>query len=207
MDKVTIIDTSFVQDSLSHLRYEKTGTALFRHYADRLSYLLLLNAIQAKELVVRKVKTPIATAEAKVITGNFIIVPVLRSGIAMLYPSLQLFPDAKVGFVGLFRDEATAVAQEYYWNIPKIGKNDSVLIIDPMLATGGTILHVLKKIMLQNPKDVRIVSIVATPQGIKKVHDVFPEIQIIVASVDKSLNNKKYIVPGLGDFGDRYFGT
>lgn len=165
------------------------------------------NAIQTKELVVEKVKTPIGTIKTKRIAGSYVVVPVLRSGIAMLYPSLQLLPDAKVGFAGLVRDETTAVAHEYYWNIPKIGKNNSVIIIDPMLATGGTILHVLKKIILENPKDIWIVSIVATAQGIKKVHDIFPDIQIITASIDEGLNNKNYIVPGLGDFGDRYFGT
>lgn len=207
MKNVSVVDNQFVKDALGYLRDKNTDRIKFRYFADRLNYLLISNLMNVSDTVNKETETPLTKTTIKKITHNFIIIPILRSGVAMLPQALQLFPNAKVGFAGLVRDEKTAIASEYYWKIPKIGKDDIVLIIDPMLATGGSVLHVVKKIMPEKPRDIRIASIVASSEGIREIHGKFPKVQIFTAAIDEKLNSKKYIVPGLGDFGDRYFGT
>jgi len=125
----------------------------------------------------------------------------------MLFGVLELVPNTRVGFVGLERDEKTAIAKEYYWKIPTVTKNTVVMVVDPMLATGGSAIHVLKRIAAEKPKKLQLVSVIAAPEGIKAVNDLFPDVKIFTAAVDEKLNTQKYIVPGLGDYGDRYFGT
>jgi len=118
-----------------------------------------------------------------------------------------LLPKSKVGFVGLQRDEETAVASEYYWKLPPLTTESVVIITDPMLATGGSILHLLKVVSKEKIKELRVVCVIAAPEGIEAIHKEFPDVHIYTGSVDSHLNSKKYIVPGLGDYGDRYFGT
>ena len=133
--------------------------------------------------------------------------PVLRAGVAMLFEAIKLLPNAKVGFVGLERDENTAVASQYYWKLPPITQDSTIIVIDPMLATGGSLVHLLRQILPKKPKQIIIVSVIAAPEGVALIEKEFPNVKIYTAALDKGLDDKKFIVPGLGDYGDRYFGT
>jgi len=203
-----VVDHPFVTDSLSHLRDQFTEVAKFRRHSDQLCRLLFAEAIRGLEFDVVDVTTPLeVTIKAQKLKDEVIVVPVLRSGLAMLFAALDLLPKSKVGFVGLERDENTAIAREYYYKMPKIRPNSVVIVTDPMLATGGTLLHLLKKIAPQKPKELRVVSVISAPEGIALIRKEFPEVKIFTAAIDECLNDVKYIVPGLGDYGDRYFGT
>lgn len=207
MKNLIIVDHPFVVDSLAHLRDKKTDLKKFRFYSDQLCKLLFAEAIRGLEFNKITIETPLETTEVEKLRDEVIIIPVLRAGLSMLYGSLQLLPKSKVGFVGLSRDEKTAIAEEYYWKLPEITNHSVVIITDPMLATGGTILHVLRRVVKEPAKSIRIVCVVSSPEGVKAVHDEFPNTVIYTAALDSHLNDKKYIVPGLGDYGDRYFGT
>ena len=207
MNSLHIVDHPFITDSLAHLRDKKTDLKKFRYYSDQLCKLLFSEAIRGLEFNKVMIETPLQKTEVQKLRDEVIIVPVLRAGLSMLYGSLQLLPKSKVGFVGLARDEETAVAEEYYWKLPKITSHSVVIITDPMLATGGTILHVLRRVSKEKAKLIRIVCVVASPEGVKAIHSEFPEVDIYTSALDDHLNDKKYIVPGLGDYGDRYFGT
>jgi uracil phosphoribosyltransferase len=190
MEKVKTIDHPIAQKALEYLRNRDLPYDKFRFHSDALCRLLVVEA-----------------------TGNIpdesdvVVIPILRAGLAMLPAALQILPKAKVGFVGLARDEETAVASEYYWKIPKITENTTLVILDPMLATGGSVHHVLIKLKEHQTNEKRLVSVIVTPEGVEKLQTDFPEVQIYAAAIDKGLDERKYIVPGLGDYGDRYFGT
>jgi len=202
------VDHPFITDSLTHLRDQQTELAKFRRYSNKLCQLLFAEAIRGLDFNEVDITTPLeVTIKSKKLKDEVIIIPVLRSGLAMLFGALDLLPKSKIGFIGLERDEKTAVASEYYCKLPKIRENSVVIITDPMLATGGSILHVLKKLHSLKPKDIRIVSVVSAPEGIALIQKEFPKVAIFTAAVDDYLNNNKYIVPGIGDYGDRYFGT
>ncbi len=207
MKNVRILESFFAQEALSHLRDRNTNTQNFRFYSDRLSQLLIESAIQDSDMQTVKIVTPISQTTGVKITEDFVIVPILRSGVAMLPAALHLLPKAKVGFAGIYRDERTALPHEYYWKIPRISAKSTVLILDPMLATGNSLILTVEKLLKEKPKEIRIVSMVGSPQGIKNIHKSFPDIMIFLASVDSNLNSQKFIVPGLGDFGDRFFET
>lgn len=202
-----VIDNLFVVDALGHLRDKTTDIAQYRFYSDQLCHVLLSESFRGLVLANEKIQTPLSEMQVKRIKAEIVILPIFRAGLAMLQPALQLFPGAKVGFVGLQRDEKTAVASEYYWKLPEITKDTIIVITDPMLATGGSILHVLRRLKKRSPKEIRLVSVISAPEGIEAVQKDFPDVQIITAAVDEKLNDQKYIVPGLGDYGDRYFGT
>lgn len=207
MKNVIVSQHPFVQDSLTHLRDANTSLKSFRHHSDKICHLLFSEAIQGLDFNQVKIETPLVPMTSPKLADEVIVVPVLRSGVAMLFGAMQLLPKSKIGFVGLERNEETAVAREYYWKLPPIEKNSVVVITDPMLATGGSILHVLKVVAKKKPKEMRVVTVVSSPEGIDFIQREFPEIKIFTASIDESLNDQKYIVPGLGDYGDRYFGT
>jgi len=203
-----IINHPFITDSLSHLRDQQTELASFRRHSDQLCQLLFAEAIRGLEFETKPITTPLGiTIETQRLKDEVIVVPVLRAGLAMLFGAIHLLPKSKVGFVGLQRDERTAIAAEYYWKLPQIGQNSVVIITDPMLATGGSLLHLLKKIDPLKPKEIRIVSVIAAPEGLELIRKDFPKVEIFTAAIDDYLNNVKYIVPGIGDYGDRYFGT
>lgn len=206
-NNVFVSDHHVIGDSLTHLRNKNTAIQSFRHHSDKICYLLFAEAIRDLELNQIKVETPITSTLSPKLADEVIVVPVLRSGIAMLFGAMQLLPKSKIGFVGMQRDEKTAVASEYYWKLPEIKKNSVIIVTDPMLATGGSLLHLIKSIVEKKPKEIRVVCVVSAPEGIEKIHKEFPNIKIFTASLDSHLNDKKYIVPGLGDYGDRYFGT
>lgn len=207
MKNVFIIDHPFIQDSLTHLRDKNTDVDKYRRHSDRLCRLLFAEAIRGLDFKSVEIDTPLETINSKKLADEIVIVPVLRSGIAMLFGAMDLLPKSKIGFVGLARDEKTAVASEYYWKLPKLTAHSVVIVTDPMLATGGSLLHLLRRVSKESLKEMRVVCVIAAPEGIKAIHDEFPQVSIFTAAVDDHLNEQKYIVPGLGDYGDRYFGT
>ncbi len=207
MRNTFIIDHPFVIDSLSHLRDKNTDLQKFRHHSDKICQLLFAEAMRGLTFREETIETPLARMATQKLADEIIVVPVLRSGIAMLFGAMQLLPKSKIGFVGLQRDEKTAIASEYYWKLPPINYNSVVIVTDPMLATGGSLLHLLRRVQKEKPKEMRVVCVIAAPEGISAINQEFPKVKIYTASIDKKLNDKKYIVPGLGDYGDRYFGT
>jgi uracil phosphoribosyltransferase len=168
---------------------------------------LFAEAIRGLEYQDQEIETPIKNVTVQKLKDEVVVVPVLRSGIAMLFGAMHLLPKSKVGFVGLERDEETAEAKEYYWKLPTLTKESVVIVTDPMLATGGSILHVLDRVSQETTKAIKVVCVVAAPEGIKAIHNKYPSVEIFTAAVDEGLNDIKFIVPGLGDYGDRYFGT
>lgn len=194
---------------LTLLRDKKSDIQVFRKAADRLGYSLAEEAVHHLKTKKVTVETPIAKTSGTALSEDIILLPILRSGLALLPIFLAYFPLARVGFIGLKRDELTAIAQEYYRNIPKVKKNTRVVILDPMLATGGSACDTLRVLTKSGVKQSSIlfVSLIAAPEGIARVRQEFPQVDLITGVVDKSLNKQKYIVPGIGDFGDRYFGT
>lgn len=207
MGPVTVVCHPFVQDSLTHLRDKTTPVHKFRWHSDRICQYLFTEAISDIATKEIEIDTPLTKTKGIKLTEEVVIVPVLRSGVCMLFGALQVLPKSQVGFVGLARDEKTAIASEYYWKMPVLTEKSVVIITDPMLATGGSILQVLHHLGDFQPKEIRIVCVIAAPEGIAAIHQEFPEIKIITAGVDSHLDKKKYIVPGLGDYGDRYYGT
>lgn len=194
---------------LSILRNKNTPRSTFRTVARKLTECLALETFNHIKLKPTTIETPLRPTTGLEVAQRMVIVPILRSGITMVEPFLSYFPDALVGVVGLRRDEKTAIAHWYYENIPALTKNDQIIIVDPMIATGGTGQETLTMLKKKNANmgTLIYVSMVSAPEGIKVIKDAFNEITIITASVDDHLNDKKFIVPGLGDFGDRYFGT
>jgi len=207
MTNVHIIDHPFVTDSLSHLRDKTTQVQKYRQHSDQLCRLLFAEAIRGLDFKEVHIETPLEGMNTQKLADEIVVVPVLRSGVAMLFGAMQLLPKSKIGFVGLARDEQTAIASEYYWKFPALTDHSVVIVTDPMLATGGSILHLLHRVSREPHKEIRVVCVIAAPEGIEAIHAQFPEVQIFTAAVDDHLNEKKYIVPGLGDYGDRYFGT
>ena len=207
MSRLHIVEHPLIEDCLSHLRARETDVADFRRYARLLTQLLCFEATRDLALRDDFVETPLERTAARRLADQVVLVPVLRSGLAMLETVGNLFPDAKVGFVGLERDEETAVARGYYRKLPSPLGGSRVMILEPMLATGGSACATLEIVTEAGADDVRLVSVVAAPEGVAAVHARFPGAAIYAAVVDRGLNERKFILPGLGDFGDRYFGT
>lgn len=194
---------------LSILRDKSTPMNQFRKAARTLTQLLAQEALEQVKSKEIEIATPMGNATGSILAQKTVLVPILRSGITMVEPFLDYFTTASIGVVGLRRDEQTAIAHLYYENIPPIGPHDQVIMLDPMIATGGT-AHATLEILTKKgvrQKQILFVAIVCAPEGIAVLRNSFPEVKIIVAAHDKKLNDKKFIVPGLGDFGDRYFGT
>jgi uracil phosphoribosyltransferase len=205
---VFISQHPFVIDSLSHLRNKYLDLDKFRWHSNQLCRLLFAEAIQGLNFKEIEVTTPLeVNLNCKKLEEEIIIITKLRSGLAMLFGALELLPKSKIGVVGFEKDEDVAKTREYYWRIPKIRKNSVVIITDPMLATGETVLHILEKIVPEKPKKIRVVCVVAAPEGIKKIKQKYPKVEIFTAAVDANLNEINFIVPGLGDYGDRFCGT
>ncbi len=202
-----LIKHPLITDCLKHLRDKNIKIDEFRHYSNQICQILFLNAIDDVETKTVTVETPLVRTQAEKLACRIIVVPVLRAGLAMLFGALELLPKAQVGFVGLERDEKTAQASEYYWKFPQINSEHTVVVTDPMLATGGSLTHLLKHIVPLKPKKIKAVCVIAAPEGIAALQKEFPQVEIYTAAIDEKLNENKYIVPGLGDYGDRYFGT
>jgi len=203
---VSVSKHPVVADCLRGLRDETTAPEEFRGLARKVITLLLYEA--TADLPVRRgtVRTPLADAAATTVEREVVAIPVLRAGLGLLGPVLELLPRVSVGYIGLERDETTAVARIYYQKLPAL-KGKTPLLLDPMLATGGSAAQALDLIKEAGGVEPRMICVVAAPEGVKVLEDRHPEVVIYTAALDERLNDRAYIVPGLGDFGDRLFGT
>ncbi|MFQ5791216.1 MAG: uracil phosphoribosyltransferase [Acidobacteriota bacterium] len=195
-----------IEDVLATLRDRSTPSEDFRRLTRKLSTLLVFEA--SRDLPTRQVEveTPLERAPAQRLDAEVVLVPVLRAGMGMLEAMLDIFPAASVGYVGLERDEETAVAHRYYCKLPDLPER-FVFLLDPMLATGGSALAAVEALQEQGARRIRLLCIVAAPEGVRLLEERCPEVDVFAASVDRELDPRKYILPGLGDFGDRLFGT
>jgi uracil phosphoribosyltransferase len=204
---VHVIRHPLVEDVLSALRDRHTPSDRFRQLAHRVSLLLVAEATRDLALADTAVETPLETTPAKRLAARVVGVPVLRAGLGMLDALLELVPQAQVGYFGLERDEATAVARRYYEKLPGDLAGAVVFLLDPMLATGGSAAMAVESLAARGGRGVRLLSIVAAPEGIALLRSAAPDATVYTAAVDRELNARKFILPGLGDFGDRLFGT
>ena len=195
-----------VGDSLRGLRDEATHPDEFRALARKVITLLLYEATADLPVMRDTVRTPLADAPAIQVLDEVVAIPVLRAGLGLLAPVLELLPRVSVGYIGLERDEDTAVARIYYNKLPKL-QGKIPLLLDPMLATGGSAAQALDMIAEAGGRNARMICVVAAPEGVKVLEERHPEVQVFAAAIDDRLNDRAYIVPGLGDFGDRLFGT
>ncbi len=202
-----LVTHPLVHDALAQLRDKTTAPDQFRRLATRISVLLAAEALRDVPTAASTVDTPIGPAEARRVASDVVVVPVLRAGLGMLDAVLELVPSARVGYIGLQRDEETAVASQYYSKLPRGLGRSYVLMIDPMLATGGSASAALELLRQAGATRVTVVCIVAAPEGVAVIEREHPDVSIYTPVVDSHLNAQKYIVPGLGDFGDRLYGT
>ncbi|MFQ9600064.1 MAG: uracil phosphoribosyltransferase [Flavonifractor plautii] len=208
MEKVHILDHPLLQHKLSILRDENTGVKDFREVVSEIATLMCYEATRDLPLEEVEIKTPITTTKFKTIAGKKLaIVPVLRAGLGMVDGILTLIPSAKVGHIGLYRDPDTLEPVEYYCKMPNDIAEREVIILDPMLATGGSASAAIQFIKNYEVKNIKLMNIIAAPEGIQRVHHDHPDVDIYCAALDEKLNDHGYIVPGLGDAGDRIFGT
>ena len=203
---LTVSRHPLVADSLAGLRDRNTDPEQFRVLARNVITFLVYEATADLATRPGKVRTPLTDADALMIEHEVVAIPVLRAGLGLLAPVLELLPRVSVGYIGLERDEDTAVARIYYQKLPKL-EGKTPLLLDPMLATGGSAAQALDLIKEAGGSNPRFICVVAAPEGVKVVEQRHPEVQIFAAALDEGLNDKAYIVPGLGDFGDRLFGT
>lgn len=201
-----LVDHPLAQHLLTGLRDKSTEPETFRRLSWNLTTMLVLEATRQIASKESQVETPIKTTTGQVLSEGLAVVPVLRAGLGMLEPVVQLFPDVAVGYIGLERNENTAIARSYYSKLPDLS-NRFTLCVDPMLATGGSAAQAVSLIKAHGAKKVVMVCVVAAPEGVKKLEDAHPGIGIYTATLDEGLNEKSYIVPGLGDYGDRLYGT
>jgi uracil phosphoribosyltransferase len=204
---VHLVSHPLVHDALAILRDSATPPELFRRMAVRISLLLAAEATRELPISQVMVASPLGPAGGQRITSDVVVVPVLRAGLGMLDAILELIPSARVGHIGLQRDELTAVASRYYSKLPQDLHASFVLMIDPMLATGGSAVAALDMLRDAGARGTRMICIVAAPEGIELVERHHPDVHIYTPVVDQGLNDHKFIVPGLGDFGDRLYGT
>ncbi|MBD1372125.1 uracil phosphoribosyltransferase [Hazenella sp. IB182357] len=208
MSQLYVFDHPLIQHKLTYIRDKRTGTKEFRELVDEVATLMAYEI--TRDMPVREVtvETPVATAKAKLLEGKKLgLVPILRAGLGMVEGILKLIPAAKVGHIGLYRDPHTLEAIEYYCKMPSdIGERD-LIVIDPMLATGGSASEAITILKQKGAKSMKLMCLIAAPEGVKRVQQDHPDVDIYVAAVDEKLDDHSYIIPGLGDAGDRLFGT
>ena len=208
MSKVIVIDHPLVQHKLSILRDRETGTKEFRELVEELAILLAYEVTRDLPLKETTVETPVATARVKTLAGKKLgVVPILRAGLGMVDGITRLLPAAKVGHIGLYRDPATLRPVDYYCKLPSDISERDIIIVDPMLATGGSAVAAINAIKRHGCRNIKLVCLIAAPEGIEAVRKELDVVDIYLACVDEYLNDHGYIVPGLGDAGDRLFGT
>ena len=207
MKNVHVINHPLIEHKLSILRDEKTEPFQFRLLVDEISYLMLFEATRDLPLRDVKVKTPVAMANTKKLDAKIMICPILRAALGMLDGIFKLIPDASVGFLGFQRNEKTLEAEFYYAELPSDHMERTAIIIDPMFATGGTAIDAVNFLKSKGVKDIRFLSLVSAPEGLKRFGEAHPDVQVFTACIDDGLNAHGYIVPGLGDAGDRVFNT
>ncbi|GLV14216.1 uracil phosphoribosyltransferase [Alicyclobacillus hesperidum] len=208
LGQVHVLDHPLIQHKLTHIRDKRTGTKEFRALVQEVAMLMVYEITRDLPLTEVTVETPVATAKTKVIAGKTLaIVPVLRAGLGMVEGILNLIPAAKVGHIGLYRDPETLQPIEYYCKLPAHVSDRDVIVVDPMLATGGSAAAALTAVKQRGVREPKLMCLVAVPEGIATVQEQHPDVEIYVAAVDDHLDDHGYIVPGLGDAGDRLFGT
>lgn len=191
---------------LTHLRDKTTKPALFRTLSYQISLLLALEATRDLATEEKKIETPMEPMHGRVLARQLVVVPILRAGLGMVQPFQDIFPDVSIGYVGLERDHTTAIARSYYCKLPPLD-NKRVVVVDPMLATGGSAAQAIDVVVAAGAKEIVFVCIVASPEGVAAVTKAHPTVPVYAGALDRALNVKKYILPGLGDFGDRLYGT
>jgi len=204
---VHLVEHPIAHDALVALRDKTTRPSHFRRLAHRLSLVMALEATRDLETRHLRVDTPLEPADGRALAVDVVVVPVLRAGLGMVEAVLEVLPHARVGHIGLQRDERTAIASQYYTKLPPDLSRSVVLIVDPMLATGGSAVAALRMLGDAGARDVRLVCIVAAPEGVAAVEAARPDVRIFTPVVDRGLNASKFILPGLGDFGDRLYAT
>jgi len=203
---VNVVDHPLASHLLLALRDRTTPPSLFRSITKRLTTILMIEATRDLPTTERTVSTPLEETSGAALAGPIVAVPILRAGLGMLDAVVELFPEVRVGYLGLERDEATFQPSEYYAKLPSL--QDAVtFVLDPMLATGGSASAALESVKKAGAEAVRMVSVVSAPEGVKLLQDDHPDVDIVTAGLDRELNSTAYILPGLGDFGDRLFGT
>ena len=208
MSKVFIMDHPLIQHKLSILRDENTSSMEFRKLVEEIATLICYEATRDLPLEEVETKTPVAVAKTKVLSGKKLaFVPILRAGLGMVDGVLALVPAARVGHIGLYRDPETLMPVEYYCKLPHDIEEREVIVLDPMLATGGSAIDAISQIKTRNPKSIKFMGIIAAPEGLEALRKAHPDVDIYLGALDEKLNDHGYIVPGLGDAGDRIFGT
>ncbi|APO86281.1 MULTISPECIES: uracil phosphoribosyltransferase [Marivivens] len=207
-DHLTVVDHPLVQHKLTLMRESRTSTAQFRQLLREISLLLAYEVTRGLPMTTRTIETPMCSMEAPQIEGKKLaLVSILRAGNGLLDGILELIPAARVGFVGLYRDEETLQPVQYYFKVPTQLEDRTVIVVDPMLATGNSSAAAIDLIKQAGAKDIRFLCLLAAPEGVERMKEAHPDVPIVTASVDERLNDHGYIVPGLGDAGDRMFGT
>ncbi|MBU6181558.1 MAG: uracil phosphoribosyltransferase [Verrucomicrobia bacterium] len=201
-----LLNHPLAEHLITHLRDKTTKPVLFRNLSYQLTLLLALEATRDLETVEKNIETPLATCKGRVLARPLVVVPILRAGLGMLQPFQDVFPDISVGYIGLERDHETAVARNYYFKLPSV-RDARTLVVDPMLATGGSASHAISAIKERGAEEITLVCIIGAPEGVERVRQDHPEVPIVLGILDAGLNDQKYILPGLGDFGDRLYGT
>lgn len=206
--KIIIMDHPLIQHKLSILRDINTSTKEFRDLVNEIAMLMIYDATRDLPLHDKDVQTPCGIAHCKEIAGRKLaFVPILRAGLGMVEGALMLVPSARIGHIGLYRDEETLQPVEYYCKLPKDIEERDVFVVDPMLATGGSAIDAISQIKKRNPRSIKFLCIIAAPEGLDALKEAHPDVDIFAAGMDERLNENGYIVPGLGDAGDRIFGT
>jgi len=208
LSKVYVFDHPLIQHKLTYIRDKNTGTKEFRELVDEVATLMAFEITRDMPVEEIEIETPVTVAKTKVLSGKKIaIVPILRAGIGMVDGVLNLIPAAKVGHIGLYRDPETLKPVEYYAKLPADVEERDFIIVDPMLATGGSAVEAINSLKKRGAKSIKFMCLIAAPEGVKEIQEHHPDVDIYIAALDEKLNDHGYIVPGLGDAGDRLFGT
>jgi len=206
--KVNILDHPLIQHKLTQIRQKDTSTTQFRQMINEIGGLMVYEITRDLPLEQIEIETPVAKTKANVIAGKkMVVVPILRAGLGMVDGILQMIPSARIGHIGIFRDEETLQPVEYFAKFPDELDQRDIFIVDPMLATGGSAIAAINSIKQRGAKNIKLVCLVGAPEGVKAINDAHPDVTVYLASLDEKLNEKGYIIPGLGDAGDRIFGT
>jgi uracil phosphoribosyltransferase len=208
MGKVYVFDHPLIQHKLTYIRDKNTGTKEFRELVEEVATLMAFEITRDLPLKEVEIETPVSKAKSKVIAGKKLgIIPILRAGIGMVDGILKLIPAAKVGHIGLYRDPKTLKPVEYYVKLPTDVEERDFIVVDPMLATGGSAVEAINALKKRGAKSIKFMCLIAAPEGVEAVKKAHPDVDIYIAALDEKLNDHGYIVPGLGDAGDRLFGT
>lgn len=207
MSNLYIIDHPLVQNKMALLRNKNTNSKEFREVVGEVASLIFYEATKSLPLKPVQVETPLGTADCNVLESEIGLVPILRAGIGMADSIIKLIPNAKIGHIGLYRDPNTFQPIEYYCKLPKSDENMEIIVLDPMLATGGSASAAIQFIKERGFKNIKYLCLIVTPEGVKRIQADHPDVDVYAAAMDRVLNEEGYIVPGLGDAGDRIFGT